>query len=51
MGRRTIPMILKAHYLTAQQLAALERISKKTGLNISELIRRAVDAMLEAGKK
>lgn len=34
-------------HLTTPQLAALRAASKKTGLTVSELIRRAVDAYLK----
>lgn len=30
-------------YLTKPQIVALSKISKKTGLSVSELIRRAID--------
>jgi hypothetical protein len=33
-------------HLTVQQLKALERMSKTSGLSVAELIRRAVDAFL-----
>ena len=34
-------------YLTEQQVAALQALSKETGLCVSELIRRAIDYWLE----
>lgn len=37
-------------HLTDKQIAALRKLSKKTGLTVSELVRRAVDAYLKEGK-
>lgn len=34
-------------HLSEPQKKALERLSRKTGLTVAELIRRAVDAYLE----
>ncbi len=34
-------------YLTEQQIAALQELSRKTGLSVAELIRRAIDYWLE----
>lgn len=34
-------------YLTQQQIKALARLSKKNGLSVSEIIRRAIDEYLE----
>jgi predicted DNA-binding protein len=34
-------------FLTPQQIAKLEKLAKKTGLKVSELIRRFIDAGLE----
>ncbi len=36
-------------HLTDGQLRTLKQLSKKTGLTVAELIRRAVDAMLDKG--
>lgn len=33
--------------LTAQQIKALKALAKKTGLTVSDLIRRAIDAFLK----
>ncbi len=35
------------HFLPDQQREALKRMAEKTGLSVSELIRRAVDLYLE----
>ena len=35
------------YHLTTQQVAALKEISKKTGIRVAELIRRAVDLLLQ----
>lgn len=35
------------YYLTEQQIARLQKLAKKTGLTLSELIRRAIDAFLK----
>ena len=37
-------------YLTDKQIDAMKRLSKKTGLSVSELVRRAVDAFLKGSK-
>ena len=37
-------------HLTEQQIKALKKISKKTGLKFAELIRRAIDKLLEGIK-
>jgi Ribbon-helix-helix domain len=37
-------------YVTQQQRDALDKLSKKTGLAVAELIRRFIDAGLKAGK-
>jgi hypothetical protein len=37
-------------WLTVQQAAALAKISKASGLGISELIRRAIDEFIEKRK-
>ena len=37
-------------YLTDMQIKELKRVSKKTGLTVSEIIRRAVDEHLEKYK-
>ena len=39
------------HNLTEQQLAVLRKLAKKTGLSVSELIRRAIDAYLKQEAK
>lgn len=38
-------------YITKPQREALERLSKKTGLSVAELVRRFVDAGLEKAQK
>jgi len=38
-------------YLTDLQIKELKRVSKKTGLSVSELIRRAIDEHLEKYKE
>jgi hypothetical protein len=35
------------HHVTDRQLALLKSLSDATGLSVAELIRRAIDAMLE----
>jgi Ribbon-helix-helix domain len=40
-------MIRVNYHLTLPQLAALRTASRKTGLTVAELIRRAVDAYLK----
>ena len=37
----------KHYHLTDQQVKALKREAKKTGLNVSEIVRRAIDAYFE----
>lgn len=44
-------MIRVNYHLTEKQAAALKALSEKTGLTVAELIRRAVDAMLEKEAK
>jgi hypothetical protein len=39
------------HHLTSAQIVAIRALSRKTGLSVSELIRRAVDALLGIAKK
>jgi metal-responsive CopG/Arc/MetJ family transcriptional regulator len=34
-------------YLTDMQIKELKKVSKKTGLSVSEIIRRAIDGYLE----
>lgn len=34
-------------YLTDMQIKDLKKVSKKTGLSVSEIIRRAIDGYLE----
>jgi hypothetical protein len=41
-------MIRVSYHLSEQQRMALLRLSEKTGLSMAELVRRAVDAMLES---
>jgi hypothetical protein len=43
-------MVPTTHYLTEQQIEALKQISNSTGLTVSELIRRAVDALIERNR-
>lgn len=43
-------MIRVQHHLTEKQLAELRKLSEKTGANVSELIRRAVDSFLKGNK-
>lgn len=50
-GVYTRRMIRTNVHLTERQLKALRVISERTGLSVAEIIRRAVDAMLERGKK
>lgn len=38
-------------YLTDLQIKDLKKVSKKTGLTVSEIIRRAVDGYLERFEK
>ena len=38
-------------YLTDNEVKELKKASKKTGLSVSELIRRAIDGYLEALKR
>jgi predicted DNA-binding protein len=38
-------------YLTDLQIKNLKKVSKKTGLTVSEIIRRAVDGYLERFEK
>jgi hypothetical protein len=40
-------MIRRTYHLTAQQVKALVSLARKTGLSVAELIRRAVDLLLE----
>lgn len=39
------------YYLTERQIERLHEEARKTGLSVSELIRRAVDAMLAKAEK
>lgn len=39
------------HHLTEQQIERLQAESKRTGLPVSELIRRAIDAWLDKVEK
>lgn len=39
-------MVRKHVFLTEQQIKALERLCKKTGLSLSELIRRGADEVI-----
>ena len=41
-------MIRVNYHLTDRQLAKLKRLSKKSGLSVAELIRRAVDSIKES---
>ena len=36
------------HYMSEVQVRRLKRLSKKTGLSVSELIRRAIDEYLKS---
>lgn len=45
MGKRV------GFYLTDSQIKELKKVSKKTGLTVSELIRRAIDEHLEKYKE
>lgn len=38
-------------YLSEKQIASLKALSKKTGLSVSELVRRAIDAYLKKEAK
>jgi len=38
-------------YLTDKEINALKIISEKTGLSVSELVRRSVDAFLKKNEK
>lgn len=40
-------MVPKTFHYTEQQIRALEEISKRTGIPVPELLRRAVDLLLE----
>lgn len=40
-------MVRVNFFLSEQQVAALKALAKRTGLTVSELIRRAVDAYLK----
>ena len=44
-------MIRVNFHLTASQIKALKGISKKTGLKVAELIRRAIDDFLRKRNK
>lgn len=44
-------MRLINHYLAEPQLDALKKIAGKTGLTVSELIRRAIDAYIKKEKQ
>lgn len=39
------------YFLPEQQIEALKKLSEKTGLSVSELIRRAIDAFLKKQQK
>jgi predicted DNA-binding protein len=39
------------HYMSDVQIKKLKKLSKKTGLSVSELIRRAIDEYLERFEK
>ena len=39
-------MIRVNYHLTEQQIAALKKLSARTGITVAELIRRAVDAYI-----
>jgi predicted DNA-binding protein len=39
------------HYMADVQIKKLKTLSKKTGLSVSELIRRAIDEYLEKSEK
>jgi len=39
------------YHLTEMQIESLRRFSKKTGLSVAELIRRAIDEYLKKRKK
>jgi arsenate reductase-like glutaredoxin family protein len=38
-------------HLTERQIAELQELHEKTGLAVAEMIRRAVDAYIELGRK
>ncbi len=46
-----MPMRRTALFLKEQQLEKLQKLSKKTGAPVAELVRRAIDAYLRVRKK
>ena len=46
-----MPMRRTALFLKEQQLEKLQKLSKKTGAPVAELVRRAIDAYLQSRKK
>jgi hypothetical protein len=46
-----MPMRRTALFLKEQQLEKLQKLSKKTGAPVAELVRRAIDAYLHSRKK
>jgi predicted DNA-binding protein len=43
-------MVKVNYHLAERQIEALKELSKREGLSVAELIRRAIDAWLENGK-
>lgn len=43
----TLGMKRVSMFFTEQQIAALKRLQKKTGLAIAELVRRAIDLLIK----
>ena len=43
-------MIRVSHYLPVQQVKSLRALSRKMGVSVAELIRRAVEAYLKSQK-
>ena len=44
-------MIRATYHLTEKQLAALRRLSKRSGLAVADLVRRAVESYLRENAK
>ncbi len=47
IGVYSVSMKRVNYHLTEQEITALQALSKKTGLHVAELIRRAIDYWLE----
>lgn len=46
-----VQLVRTTYHLTKMELADLRALSKKTGMSVAEIIRRAVDAYLDANAK